>query len=157
MGIQRKTWPRVSCVKDVRLGCSVWAGLQVVRLPHVQGVAQHQVAEPPQSVCHGVVGPFALQLVGRQPALLLFGQTHVLLSSCKQTNTLIIIIIWSSLLCGICDGVFACIHLNTLLGPGIKSGTFCFPCSQARISTDSAMAALAASNSRCYNAIWVAM
>lgn len=62
--------------------------LLVVHLTNVKGVAHHQVTKPPKCICHGLVGPLALQPVGRQSAFLLFCQTHILFFywKCRKKN-----------------------------------------------------------------------
>lgn len=62
--------------------------LLVVHLTNVKGVAHHQVTKPPKCICHGLVGPLALQPVGRQSAFLLFCQTHILFFywKCREKN-----------------------------------------------------------------------
>lgn len=55
--------------------------LQVVSLTDVKRISQHEISQSPQGISHSGVGSFALQPMGRQPALLLFGQPYIFSTS----------------------------------------------------------------------------
>lgn len=55
--------------------------LQVVSLTDVQRVSEHEISQSPQGISHSSVGSFAFQPMGRQPALLLFGQPYIFSTS----------------------------------------------------------------------------